>query len=103
MVDSELQKTSKDDVETVDNAFRALLEGLRTTLPGVQVMLAFLLVLPVQHDFNDFESAQRVMFMTALLTAALSTVLLVAPSAHQRVRALEYPTSDDAGLMRRHA
>ena len=35
----------------VDDAFRALLEGLRTTLTGVQVLFAFLFILPLQASF----------------------------------------------------
>ena len=31
----------------VDDQFRSLMEGLRTTLPGVQVLFAFLVVLPL--------------------------------------------------------
>ncbi len=76
--------TSADDV---DDKFRALLEGLRTTLPGVQVLFAFLLTLPFQGSFTDLGAAGRTAFVVAFGAAAVSSILLIAPSVHQRVRA----------------
>ena len=74
------------DPEEVDDQFRALLEGLRTTIPGVMVLFSFLLVLPLQASFADLTGANRVVFYVAFVSAALSAVLLIAPSVHQRVR-----------------
>lgn len=71
----------------IDDAFRALLEGLRTTLPGVQVLFAFLLALPLQSSFADLTSPQRTAYFVAFFGSALASVLLIAPSAHQRLRA----------------
>lgn len=73
--------------EDVDEEFRALLEGLRTTLPGVQLVAAFLLVLPFQSAFGDLARPERVAFYVAFGSALLSSVLLMAPSSHQRLRA----------------
>lgn len=71
----------------VDDAFRAILEGLRTTIPGVQVLFAFLLTVPLQSGFEDQSTHNRVVFYTAFASSALASVLLIAPSVHQRVRA----------------
>lgn len=79
----------------VDDAFRALLEGLRTTLPGVQVLFAFLLALPLQSAFSALSDLQRGAYFAAFVSSALSSVLLIAPSAHQRLRA------PDTGVHRR--
>src|SRR5690606_9604903 len=38
----------------VDDEFRSLMEGLRTTLPGIQIITAFLLTLPLYDRFDDF-------------------------------------------------
>lgn len=73
--------------DEVDEQFRSFMEGLRTTLPGVQVLFAFLLVLPFQGSFADITGLEQRVYYTAFLTAALATVLLIAPSVHQRVRA----------------
>lgn len=71
----------------VDEQFRSLLEGLRTSLPGVQVLFAFLLTAPLQSGFADLSSGERAAFSIAFYAAGLASVLLIAPSAHQRLRA----------------
>ncbi|MFP5488150.1 MAG: DUF6328 family protein, partial [Acidimicrobiia bacterium] len=85
-----------DDVDhDVDDAFRGMLEGIRTTLPGSQVLLAFLLTVPLQAGFGELDGLERTAFLVALLGAAVASVLLIAPTAHARVR---FPSS---GLRRR--
>lgn len=83
--DEEFRKGVEDD--QVDDAFRAVMEGLRTTLPGVQVLFAFLLTLPLQSAFADLRGAERTAYFVAFYGAAVANVLLIAPSAHQRLRA----------------
>lgn len=72
---------------SVDDEFRSVLEGLRTTLPGTQALFGFLLILPFQGSFGDLTLAARSSYYVAFISAALATVLLIAPSAHQRLRA----------------
>jgi hypothetical protein len=79
------QRTPSD--EEVDDQFRALLEGLRTTIPGVMVLFSFLLIMPLQTSFGDISDPNTIMFYVAFSTAAISAILLIAPSVHQRVRA----------------
>lgn len=77
-----------DDANTdVDDQFRAILEGLRTTLPGVQVLFAFLLTLPLQSSFDGIRDMERYAYYVAFFGSAVSSVLFIAPSAHQRLRA----------------
>lgn len=83
----------------VDDQFRSILEGLRTTLPGVQVLFAFLLVLPLQASFGDINDMERVAYYIAFFGSAMASVLLIAPSAHQRLRA---PISGIERRSRRH-
>ncbi|MDX1510171.1 MAG: DUF6328 family protein [Nitriliruptorales bacterium] len=75
------------DRESVDDAFRSVLEGLRTTLPGVQAVFAFLLIVPLQSSFADIAAPTRIAFYVAFVGSAIASVLLIAPSAHQRLRA----------------
>ncbi len=82
--------------EDVDQQFLALLEGIRTTLPGVQVLFGFLLAIPFQSGFTDLPGHQEQVYYVAFLTAAASSLLLIAPSVHQRVRALR------TGVRRHH-
>lgn len=90
MTQQELVKNSNNDAERpeeLDEQFRALMEGLRTTLPGVQVLFAFLLTLPFYGAFQELSGRQRVVYYVAFLSGAVATILLVAPSVHQRLRA----------------
>lgn len=71
----------------IDQRFRALLEGLRTTIPGVMVLFAFLLTVPLSRPFSTATGDQRVAYYLAFAAAGAASVLLIAPSVHQRVRA----------------
>lgn len=84
---------------SVDDQFRAVLEGLRTTLPGTQALFGFLLILPFQQSFSDLTGGARASYFIAFLAAALASVLLIAPAAHQRLRA---PRSGVRRRSRRH-
>ncbi|MGD2043468.1 MAG: DUF6328 family protein [Acidimicrobiia bacterium] len=83
--ENEPERVPPSDDE-VDDQFRALMEGLRTTIPGVMVLFSFLLVLPLQASFGDISDPNTIVFYIAFASAALSSVLLIAPSVHQRVR-----------------
>lgn len=85
-----------DEHHDVDDQFRSLMEGLRTTLPGVQVLFGFLLALPLQASFGSLETPQIWAYYVAFATAALSSLLLIAPSVHQRIRSLR------SGIPRHH-
>ena len=77
----------KPSVEEIEDQFRSLMEGLRTTIPGVMVLFSFLLILPLQASFGDVSDPDTIVFYIAFGTAAIASVLLIAPSVHQRVRA----------------
>jgi SNF family Na+-dependent transporter len=62
-----------------------LLQELRVVLPGVQVLFAFLLAVPFATRFDRVDRFERVVFFVALLFAALSVVLLLAPSIQHRI------------------
>ncbi len=83
---------STDTHRDVDDQFRALLEGLRVTLPGVQLITAFLLTLPLQSSFGELVRAERVAYYVAFGSALVASLLLMAPSSHQRVRAQDQGT-----------
>jgi hypothetical protein len=73
--------------EEVEDQFRSVMEGLRTTIPGVMVLFSFLLLLPLQASFSQLSGVNTVVFYVAFVGAAISSVLLISPSVHQRVRA----------------
>ncbi len=62
-----------------------LLQELRVILPGVQVLFAFLLTVPFTQRFQGLSPHLQGVFFAALLCTAISTVLLLAPTAHHRI------------------
>jgi amino acid transporter len=72
--------------ERLDRELNELLQELRVVLPGVQVLFAFLLTAPFSARFAEITSVQRAAYFVALLCAAVSIVLLMAPSAHHRIQ-----------------
>jgi sterol desaturase/sphingolipid hydroxylase (fatty acid hydroxylase superfamily) len=62
-----------------------LLQEMRVAITGVQVLFAFLLTVPFSQRFPDIGAAQRRIYLAAVLSAALSSLLLIAPAANHRL------------------
>jgi hypothetical protein len=67
------------------NRYYGLLQELRVVLPGVQVLLAFLLTVPFANRFGQLDQAGRAAFAIALVGALLSVVCLLTPTVYHRV------------------
>jgi hypothetical protein len=77
---------SESPLRRADRNFVELLQELRVVLTGVQILFGFLLTASFTERFTELDPVQRGLFVTTLLAAALSSVLLVAPvAAHRRV------------------
>lgn len=72
--------------ERLNRELDQLLQGLRVALPGVQVLLAFLLTAPFADNFDLVRGESRAVFVAAITLAALATILLIAPTVHHRLR-----------------
>lgn len=72
---------SRQDRELIE-----LLNELRVALPGVQVLFAFLLAVPFTQRFPQVTESQKGAFFVALVTTAVSTALLIAPSSFHRIQ-----------------
>jgi hypothetical protein len=72
--------------ERLDRELGELLQELRVILPGVQVLLAFLLTAPFQQRFASLPGSLRNAFFAAIVCATLATAFLIAPSVHHRMR-----------------
>jgi Flp pilus assembly protein TadB len=73
------------DKERVDRELLELLNELRVALPGVQVLFAFLLVLPFQQGWQEIEDIERHVYFGALIASAIASALLIAPSVYHRL------------------
>jgi hypothetical protein len=72
--------------ERLNRELMELLQELRVVIPGVQVLLAFLLTAPFQQRFAQLPGSLRNAFFASIACATLATALLIAPSAHHRMR-----------------
>jgi hypothetical protein len=75
----------EDQRERVNRELIELLQELRVALPGVQVLFAFLLTVPFSQGFASTTDFQRDLFFATLAATAISTALLIAPSAWHRI------------------
>ena len=76
----------ESEKERIDREVIELLNELRVTLPGVQVLFAFLLILPFQAGFADVTDVERAVFLVAFLATTAATVLLIAPATYHRIQ-----------------
>ena len=72
--------------EVLDQEWSELVEEHRLAMPGVQVLFAFLLILPFQNRFERLTSQQEYVYYAALLCATAAIVLLITPTAAHRIR-----------------
>ncbi|MEP6648760.1 MAG: DUF6328 family protein [Lapillicoccus sp.] len=71
--------------ERADRNWDELLQELRVTQTGLQILTGFLLTVPFQQRFGELPDALRVVFLVALGLAVLSTMLVLAPVASHRI------------------
>jgi hypothetical protein len=79
-----VERPDETEAERADRNFSDLLQELRVTQTGVQILFAFLLTMPLQSRFTKLDHWERSMFVAALLLSAGATVCLIAPVAYHR-------------------
>lgn len=78
-----MQSPSNEDEER--ERYRELLEELRTIIPGVQVLFGFLLAVPFTPRFTDLDDVGVRVFVLALMSVGLATVVFLTPAAYHRI------------------
>ena len=73
------------DDETLTRNMNELLQELRVTQTGVQILTGFLLTVPFTDRFPDLDGLQRTTYLTVLCGSILTTALVVAPVAFHRL------------------
>ena len=71
--------------ERDDRNLAELLQELRVAGLGVQVLFGFLLSIPFTTRFSALSTAQRDLYITTLILAAVATALLLGPVAYHRI------------------
>ena len=69
----------------LDRNLIELLNELRVTGTGIQVLFAFLLVVPFNSGYHRMSGFDKIVYFVALLSIASSSLLLIAPSVHHRL------------------
>jgi amino acid permease len=67
-----------------DRNFADLLQELRVTQTGIQILFAFLLTLPFSSGFPKSSAFQKDVYVVALMTAAFATAMIISPVAFHR-------------------
>lgn len=70
--------------QRADRHWGELLQELRVTQAGVQILAGLLFTVPFQSRFDSLSGAQRVLYLVATSLATLSAALLIAPVAYHR-------------------
>jgi hypothetical protein len=71
-------------LERLDRNLEEMTGELRVVVTGVQVLFAFLLIVPFNTGFAHVGSFERIVYFVTLLLAALAAVCTIAPSAEHR-------------------
>jgi hypothetical protein len=77
---------SEHDEHDLNRELIELLNELRVALPGVQVLFAFLLIVPFSNGWARVTDVERYAYFVAFLCAAAASAFLIAPSTYHRLR-----------------
>jgi hypothetical protein len=85
--ESEGNDPTRDETknERMDRNWNELLQELRVTQTGIQILTGFLLTLPFQQRFTDLDAFQRDVFLVTVSLAAVATGLIIAPVSFHRM------------------
>jgi hypothetical protein len=71
--------------ERADRNWNELLQELRVTQTGTQILTGFLLTIPFQQRFTDLDAYQKDLYLVLVVLAVLATALFVAPVSLHRI------------------
>ncbi|WP_309711323.1 DUF6328 family protein [Pseudolysinimonas sp.] len=74
----------ESESERIERNWDEILQELRVTQTGTQILLGFLLTIPFQAAFGELEGAQIGVYLTLVIVAALATILALSPVALHR-------------------
>jgi len=82
-----LQGDGRDEtrLERLDRNLAEMQDELRVVVTGVQVLFAFLLIVPFNTGFARVDKFERTVYFVTLLFAALAAACTIAPSAQHRL------------------
>jgi hypothetical protein len=75
----------ESEAQRLNRNYEDLLQELRVSQNGTQILFAFLLTVPFSNGFRQVTTFERGVYFAALLLSALSAALLIAPAVMHRV------------------
>jgi hypothetical protein len=73
------------EAERINRNWLELLQELRVTQTGVQILTAFLLILPFQRRFPELTEGQEWLYVGVLIGSVVSTGFITAPVCFHRL------------------
>jgi uncharacterized membrane protein len=83
--DQQVDDRDESPTERLDRQFADLLQELRVSQAGVQILFAFLLGIAFTQRFSDLSDWQRQVFIGTLLCTAVAAILFIGPVSFARI------------------
>lgn len=82
--DQPVSHSQESEEEKLTRNLNELLQELRVTQTGVQILTGFLLTLPFTNRFQDLSDLQRNVYLAILCGSVMATGLIIGPVAFHR-------------------
>lgn len=79
------ERDDEEKFERLDRNWNELLQELRVSQTGVQILTGFLLTMPLQPKFADLQGFTRSVYTAAVVLCLFATMLLIAPVSIHRI------------------
>jgi ABC-type multidrug transport system fused ATPase/permease subunit len=79
------ERTGESEQERLNRNMNELLQELRVSQTGVQILFAFLLTLPFTQRFKEVTTFQRDVYFVSLLLAGAASAFFIAPVSIHRL------------------
>jgi Family of unknown function (DUF6328) len=81
---TEQARPGETEAERADRNFNDILQELRVTQTGVQILFGFLLTMPLQSRFQQLDGYEKGLLVVAVMLLATATACIIAPVAWHR-------------------
>jgi hypothetical protein len=78
-------RRDETEAERLDRNFNELLQELRVSQTGVQILFAFLLTLPFTQRFNEVSAFERDVYFVTLVLAGAASAFFIGPVSYHRL------------------
>ena len=79
------EQSEESEAERLNRNFDDLLQELRVSQNGTQILFAFLLTVPFSNGFTKVTGFQQGFYFASLVLAAMSAAMLIAPAVMHRL------------------